>query len=49
MAFLLPMLEGVGSSLLGGALGGCVGGLENGAMNALNNQDESFQLGIYAS
>lgn len=53
MAFLLPMLEGVGSSLLGGALGGAlgggVGGAENAAMNALNNQDETFQLGIYAS
>ena len=53
MAFLLPMLEGVGSGLLGGALGGALGGgvgsVENGAMNALNNQDESFQLGIYAS
>jgi len=53
MAFLLPMLEGVGSGLLGGALGGALGGgvgsVENGAMNALNNQDETFQLGIYAS
>ncbi len=53
MAFLLPMLEGVGSGLLGGALGGALGGgvgsVENGAMNALNNQDETFQLGIYSS
>jgi hypothetical protein len=53
MAFLLPILEGVGSGLLGsavgGALGGGVGGVENGAMNALNAQDETFQLGMYAS
>ncbi|MBV8117710.1 MAG: hypothetical protein JOY69_04020 [Candidatus Eremiobacteraeota bacterium] len=53
MAFLLPMLEGVGSGLLGGALGGAVnGGIasgENAAMNALNAQDETFQLGMYAS
>ncbi|MGA8533963.1 MAG: hypothetical protein WB615_07625 [Candidatus Tumulicola sp.] len=53
MAFLLPILEGAGSGLLGsalgGALGGGVGGVENGAMNALNAQDETFQLGIYAS
>jgi hypothetical protein len=53
MAFLLPILEGVGSGVLGsavgGALGGGIGGAENGAMNALNAQDETFQLGIYAS
>src|SRR5215469_2291352 len=53
MAFLLPLLEGVGSGLLGGALGGALGGgvgsAENGAMSALNAQDETFQLGIYAS
>src|SRR5580704_17125539 len=53
MAFLLPILEGVGSGLLGGAVGGAlgggVGGAENGAMNALKAQDETFQLGIYAS
>ena len=53
MAFLLPILEGVGTGLLGNALGGAVGGgiggAENGAMNALNAQDETFQLGIYAS
>jgi|SRR6185437_14767520 hypothetical protein len=53
MAFLLPILEGVGSGLLGnaigGALGGAAGGAENGAMNALNTQDETFQLGMYAS
>ena len=53
MAFLLPILEGVGSGLLGGAVGGAlgggVGGAENGAMNALNAQDETFQLGMYAS
>jgi hypothetical protein len=49
MAFLLPILEGVGSGLLGGALGGAVGGVQNGAMNALNAQDETFQLGMYAS
>jgi len=49
MAFLLPLLEGVGSGLLGGALGGAVGGVQNGAMNALNAQDETFQLGMYAS
>ncbi len=54
MAFLLPILEGVGSGLLGNAIGGAVGGglaggAENGAMNALNSQDEGFQLGIYSS
>ena len=53
MAFLLPLLEGVGSGVLGGALGGAFGGgvgaAENGAMNALNAQDETFQMGIYAS
>src|SRR5579883_1470106 len=54
MAFLLPILEGVGSGLLGNAVGGALGGgaagnIENGAMNALNSQDESFQLGMYAS
>lgn len=58
MAFLLPALEGLGSGLLGNAIGGAIGGavtgstggnLENSAMNALNSQDESFQLGIYAS
>jgi hypothetical protein len=53
MAFLLPLLEGAGSGLLGsaigGAFGGAAGGAENGAMNALNAQDESFQLGMYAS
>ncbi|HEY3674888.1 MAG TPA: hypothetical protein VGK84_02755 [Candidatus Tumulicola sp.] len=54
MAFLLPILEGVGSSLLGNALGSAVGNggagnMENSAMNALNAQDEQFQLGIYAS
>ena len=54
MAFLLPVLEGLGSGLLGNALGGAIGGgvaggAENAAMNALNAQDESFQLGMYAS
>ena len=53
MAFLLPVLEGLGTSLLGNAIGGIVGGgggnVENGAMNALNSQDEAFQLGMYAS
>jgi hypothetical protein len=54
MAFLLPLLEGVGSGLLGSAVGGIFGSgtsgsVENGAMNALNSQDESFQLGMYAS
>lgn len=54
MAFLLPVLEGVGSSLLGSAIGGALGGgtagnIENGAMNALNSQDEAFQLGMYGS
>ena len=54
MAFLLPVLEGLGSGLLGNAIGGALGGgtagnLENSAMNALNSQDESFQLGMYAS
>ncbi len=53
MAFLLPILEGAGAGLLGNAVGGLFGGAsgaaENGAMNALNSQDESFQLGMYAS
>ena len=54
MAFLLPVLEGLGSGLLGNALGGALGSgtagnAENGAMNALNTQDETFQLGMYAS
>lgn len=53
MAFLLPVLEGLGSGLLGNALGGALGSgaasAENSAMNALNTQDETFQLGMYAS
>ncbi|HEY1429808.1 MAG TPA: hypothetical protein VGF18_09560 [Candidatus Tumulicola sp.] len=54
MAFLLPLLEGVGSSLIGNAIGSAVGNgtsgnLENSAMNALNAQDEQFQLGMYTS
>jgi hypothetical protein len=54
MAFLLPVLEGLGSGLLGTAIGGALGGgaagnAENAAMNALNNQDQAFQLGMYAS
>jgi hypothetical protein len=53
MAFLLPVLEGLGTSLLGNAIGGAIGGgggnVENGAMGALNSQDEAFQLGMYAS
>jgi len=53
MAFLLPILEGAGAGLLGNSLGGLFGGAggaaENGAMNALNSQDETFQLGMYAS
>ena len=47
MAFLLPVLEGLGSGLLGNALGGTLGNgtagnAENAAMNALNTQDETF-------
>ncbi len=54
MAFLLPVLEGLGSGLLGNAIGGAlgsggIGNAENSAMNALNTQDETFQLGMYAS
>ncbi|MGA8475464.1 MAG: hypothetical protein WB681_10360 [Candidatus Cybelea sp.] len=54
MAFLLPVLEGVGSGLLGNAIGGALGAgtagnAENSAMNALNAQDEGFQLSMYAS
>jgi hypothetical protein len=53
MAFLLPILEGAGAGFLGNAIGGLFGGgagaAENGAMNALNGQDESFQLGMYAT
>jgi hypothetical protein len=53
MAFLLPVLEGLGSGLLGNAIGGTLGSgaatAENAAMNALNTQDETFQLGMYAS
>ncbi|MGA8575145.1 MAG: hypothetical protein WB609_05565 [Candidatus Cybelea sp.] len=54
MAFLLPVLEGLGSGLLGNAIGGALGSgtagnAENSAMNALNTQDETFQLGMYGS
>jgi hypothetical protein len=54
MAFLLPALEGLGSGLLGSAIGGSLGSgvagnAQNAAMNALNTQDETFQLGMYAS
>jgi len=53
VAFLLPILEGAGAGLIGNAVGGLFGGAggnaENGAMGALNAQDESFQLGMYAS
>src|SRR5580704_17060898 len=53
MAFLLPVLEGLGTGLLGNAISSAIGGgagnVENGAMNALNSQDETFQLGMYAS
>ncbi len=54
MAFLLPALEGIGSGLLGSAVGGSLGtalggNAENAAMNALNAQDEQFQLGMYSS
>src|SRR5271155_3333160 len=53
MAFLLPMLEGAGAGMLGSGVGsilsGASGAAENGAMNALNSQDETFQLGMYAS
>ncbi len=54
MAFLLPVLEGLGSGLLGSAVGGALGGgiagnAGNAAMSALNAQDETFQLGMYAS
>jgi hypothetical protein len=54
MAFLLQVLEGVGSGLLGNAIGGALGAgtagnAENSAMNALNAQDEGFQLSMYAS
>jgi len=54
MAFLLPVLEGLGSGILGNALGGAIGngvagGVQNAAMNALNAKDQSFQLGMYAS
>jgi hypothetical protein len=54
MAFLLPVLEGLGSGLLGNAIGGAagsggIGNAENAAMNAINTQDETFQLGMYSS
>jgi hypothetical protein len=54
MAFLLPVLEGLGSGLLGNAIGGALGAgtagnAENAAMNGLNAQDEAFQLGMYGS
>ena len=54
MAFLLPALEGLGSGLLGSAIGGSLGSgvagnAQNAAMNALNTQDETFQLGMYSS
>ncbi|MBV9718006.1 MAG: hypothetical protein JOZ77_01695 [Candidatus Eremiobacteraeota bacterium] len=54
MAFLLPVLEGLGSGLVGNAIGGALGNgvagnAQNAAMNALNTQDETFQLGMYGS
>jgi len=55
VAFLLPILEGAGAGVIGNAIGGLFGGggaggaVQNGAMGALNGQDESFQLGMYAS
>jgi hypothetical protein len=49
MSFLLPLALGAGSSLLGGLFGSASASAENGAMNAINSQDENFQLGLYAS
>ena len=49
MSFLLPLAAGAGSSLLGGLLGNASASAENSEMNAINSQDENFQLGLYAS
>ncbi|MGH7736928.1 MAG: hypothetical protein ACREMP_03520 [Candidatus Tyrphobacter sp.] len=49
MSFLLPLAVGAGTSLLGGLFGSASGAAGNAAMNALNTQDENFQLGLYAS
>lgn len=49
MSFLLPLAIGAGSSLLGGLFGSASGTAQNAEMNAINTQDENFQLGLYAS
>jgi hypothetical protein len=49
MSFLLPLALGAGSSLLGGLFSSASSAAQNGAMNALNTQDQNFQLGLYAS
>lgn len=49
MSFLLPLALGAGSSLLGGLFGSASASAQNGEMNAINSQDENFQLGLYAS
>lgn len=49
MSFLLPLAEGVGGSLLSGLFGNGSASAENAEMNAINSQDENFQLGLYAS
>lgn len=49
MAFLLPLAETLGTSLLGSVVGNASASAQNAQMNAINTQDENFQLGIYAS
>lgn len=49
MSFLLPLAIGAGSSLLGGLFNSASSTAQNAEMNALNTQDENFQLGLYAS
>ncbi len=49
MSFLIPLAIGAGSSLLGSLVNSASGSAQNAAMNALNQQDENFQLGLYAS
>lgn len=49
MSFLLPLAIGAGTSLLGGLFGNASASAQNAEMNAINTQDENFQLGLYAS
>lgn len=49
MSFLLPLAMGAGSSLLGGLFSSASASAQNAAMNGINTQDQTFQLGLYAS